>query len=350
VTTDRRAFCWGYGKDGQIGDGKEFIRYTPRAVTGGHEFRQVAAGGRHACGLTTGDQAYCWGWNLDGQLGNGTASFRQPVPVAVVGELSFSRIAAGLLHTCAITTDSRAYCWGYNTLGQLGDGTTDSRAEPTPVGGVAGEDHTLLRLRFDGALAGEAGEQPTQASGVSFESGVVGSGVRVSGSDRLAYASAGNFNAETGTIEFWIKPRWSGNDQTHHFFFALGNQVMLLKDGADNLRFILKTDDSEAHQAYPLRAWGANEWHHVAVTWTVPGVMRTYVDGEEVISHASSTQDLITELPGELFVGRFESHYGSYPTGSVADAVIDELRISDVARTAEEIAASHAGSRLSAPG
>jgi alpha-tubulin suppressor-like RCC1 family protein len=338
VTTDHRAFCWGYGKDGQIGDGKEFVRFAPSAVTGRHEFQQVTTGGRHACGLTTAGQAYCWGWNLDGQLGVGTASFRQPVPVAVVGGLDFKRIAAGLLHTCGVTSESRAYCWGYNSLGQLGDGTTDSRAEPTPVGGDGGEDHTLLRLRFDGTLAGESGEQPTQASGVTFEPGVAGSGVRVSGSDRLAYASADNFNAEAGTIEFWVKPRWNGDDQTHHFFFALGNQLMLLKDGADNLRFILRMDDSEANQAYSLRAWTADEWHHIAVTWTVPGVMRTYVDGEAVISHASSAQDLITETPAELFVGRFDSQFGSYPTGSVADAVIDDLRISDRARSAEELA------------
>jgi alpha-tubulin suppressor-like RCC1 family protein len=340
VTTDNRGFCWGYGKDGQIGDGKDYVRFAPTAVTGSHAFRQIAAGGRHACGVTTDGQAYCWGWNLDGQLGAPAEGFRQPVPLAVAGGLAWASVAAGTLHTCGIATSGRAYCWGYNTLGELGDGTTEARHEPTPVGGTAPGGQVLLSLGFDGTLVGEDGEQPTTSEGITFEPGVSGSGVLIQGSDRLAYASAGNFTAESGTIELWIKPRWNGTDGTHRFFFSLGNQVMLLKDGADNLRFLLRSDDSEAHQYYSLLGWSAGEWHQVAATWTVPGVMTTYVDGVPVISHDAGDQDRITEVPAELFVGRFESQFGSYPTGSPAAAVIDEVRISDYARSAEEIAAS----------
>lgn len=158
--------------------------------------------------------------------------------------------------------------------------------------------NTLLLLPFDNSLVGAEGETPTQATGVSFESGVIGQGVLVDGADMLRYATAGNFNAAAGTVEFWIKPRWNGNDNINYTFFSVGNsELILTKDGANNFRFVFKSDDSEGHQGYGLGAWEANQWHHVAVTWTVPGTMKTYFDGQLKISHSSSAQDLLNPLP-----------------------------------------------------
>jgi alpha-tubulin suppressor-like RCC1 family protein len=101
-------------------------------------FRQISAGNGHTCGVTTGDQAYCWGDNgfstFGGQLGDGT-TIRRLKPAAVLGGLSFRQVSAGVTHTCAVTTDNRAYCWGRNDYGQLGDGTTESRLTPVPVAG-----------------------------------------------------------------------------------------------------------------------------------------------------------------------------------------------------------------------
>ncbi len=101
-------------------------------------FRQVSAGTRHTCGVTTTDRAYCWGYNgfstHGGQLGDGTTVQRLK-PVAVLGGLRFGQISAGVDHTCGVTTDNRAYCWGRNDYGQLGDGTTESKLTPVPVAG-----------------------------------------------------------------------------------------------------------------------------------------------------------------------------------------------------------------------
>jgi alpha-tubulin suppressor-like RCC1 family protein len=101
-------------------------------------FRQVSAGSRHTCGVTTTDQAYCWGYNgystHGGQLGDGTTTQRLK-PIAVLGELHFGQISAGVDHTCGVTTDNRAYCWGLNDYGQLGDGTTESKLTPVAVAG-----------------------------------------------------------------------------------------------------------------------------------------------------------------------------------------------------------------------
>jgi alpha-tubulin suppressor-like RCC1 family protein len=97
-------------------------------------FRQVSAGTSHTCGLTTDDRAYCWGGNATGQLGDRTHT-RRLRPVAVAGGLRFVQISAGNAQSCGVTAENRAYCWGNNDFGQLGDGTTTSRSTPVRVVG-----------------------------------------------------------------------------------------------------------------------------------------------------------------------------------------------------------------------
>jgi alpha-tubulin suppressor-like RCC1 family protein len=129
------AYCWGWNLYGQLGTGSTSPYYqpTPVAVSGGHTFQSVSAGHYHTCGVTTDDDAYCWGYNYYGQLGTGSTSpWRQPTPVAVSGGHTFQSVSAGYYHTCGVTTDGDAYCWGYNGYGQLGIGHT-SYSQPTPV-------------------------------------------------------------------------------------------------------------------------------------------------------------------------------------------------------------------------
>ena len=146
VTLGNRGYCWGYGSDGQIGDGKTFQRRRPRAVAGGLRFRELVAGGAHSaafashsCGVTTDDRAYCWGSNDRGQLGDGTTVTRLK-PTAVAGNIGFSKISGGGDHTCGVTTGRAAYCWGYNVYGELGDagplGDDEPRLPTLVVGGL----------------------------------------------------------------------------------------------------------------------------------------------------------------------------------------------------------------------
>jgi alpha-tubulin suppressor-like RCC1 family protein len=139
VATDASAYCWGNNFKGQLGDGTTTRRLTPVAVRRGLSFRQVRAGGfAHTCGVTTNDQAYCWGLNNEGQLGIGTSGFaqRRLRPVAVLGGLQFRAVSAGNgNYTCGVTTGSLAYCWGHNGFGELGDGTTTRRLTPVAVVG-----------------------------------------------------------------------------------------------------------------------------------------------------------------------------------------------------------------------
>jgi alpha-tubulin suppressor-like RCC1 family protein len=131
VTTTYRAYCWGNGRRGQIGDGKTYLRFSPSAVAGGHAFSRVTTGRVHTCAETTLNRAYCWGAN-GGALGDGTTTQRL-IPVAVSGGLFFSQVGVGEHHSCGRTDSGVAYCWGWNGEGQLGDGTTTTRLRPVRV-------------------------------------------------------------------------------------------------------------------------------------------------------------------------------------------------------------------------
>jgi len=135
VTTADRAFCWGYNGSGALGDGTSTIRLVPAAVKGGLQWRQVAVSGFHTCAVTQANRAYCWGWNNFGQLGNGSTLVYNPTPSAVASPRQFRQISVGGDATCAVTASDLAFCWGHGLYGQLGDGTMKLTRVPRAVAG-----------------------------------------------------------------------------------------------------------------------------------------------------------------------------------------------------------------------
>ncbi len=132
AVTGGRAFCWGANDRGQLGDGELETRDAPTAVVGDIEFVQVAAGLAHSCGVTRDGEAYCWGADDRGQLGDATTTSRS-APVRVAGSYSFRLVRTGNNHTCGLTTGGEVACWGANDRGQLGDGSTSLRSSPVRV-------------------------------------------------------------------------------------------------------------------------------------------------------------------------------------------------------------------------
>jgi alpha-tubulin suppressor-like RCC1 family protein len=126
--------CWGNNGSGQLGDGTTAERATAAQVIGLESgVKALTAGEHHTCALRDTGAVVCWGRNAYGQLGDGTNfSSLVPVPVAGLGT-SVQAISAGASFTCALLVDGAATCWGSNTFGELGDGSTQSRNTPKPV-------------------------------------------------------------------------------------------------------------------------------------------------------------------------------------------------------------------------
>jgi alpha-tubulin suppressor-like RCC1 family protein len=142
LTPTGDAYCWGASVAGELGDGRNESHATPEPVAGGLQFASISAGYVHSCAVTTSGAAYCWGSNESGRLGDGASGGESHSPVRVGGGISFSDIRAGLEHTCALADDGEAYCWGLNDAGileygagRLGDGSLTSRSTPTRVAG-----------------------------------------------------------------------------------------------------------------------------------------------------------------------------------------------------------------------
>ena len=133
LTSSEVAYCWGANTRGELGDSTTTERHTPRLVAGAHKFTQLSAAPFHTCALNADGFAYCWGANFAGELGNGGVADAL-IPGPVSGGIQFRRISAGYLHTCAVATlDGRAWCWGNNDNGELGDATTQMRRLPVAV-------------------------------------------------------------------------------------------------------------------------------------------------------------------------------------------------------------------------
>jgi alpha-tubulin suppressor-like RCC1 family protein len=144
LNQDGEAYCWGRNHAGQLGDGTTTQRMRPSLVAGGHLWASVTAGWDHSCGITTTGEGFCWGDGSWGQLGNGsTASSPAPEPIAVTAGDTWATLSAGQHHTCGLTPDGRAFCWGRGRYGRNGDGTISNRSTRVLVAG----DHTWQSIR-----------------------------------------------------------------------------------------------------------------------------------------------------------------------------------------------------------
>jgi alpha-tubulin suppressor-like RCC1 family protein len=139
-----RVYCQGFNTSGGIGDGTFGTAYSPTEVsdiqTSGLTAKSVSSAFHLTCAIygnqndTLADRAYCWGDNYYLEIGNPSVtggSQSVPVQVRLPTGLSVKKIAVGTFSACAIMSDSKLYCWGYNEYGQLG--TADLTPQATPV-------------------------------------------------------------------------------------------------------------------------------------------------------------------------------------------------------------------------
>jgi alpha-tubulin suppressor-like RCC1 family protein len=130
--------CWGENNHGQLGNGSTSGSNTPVPVTGLTGVVQIAVADSGTCALTNAGGVWCWGANLFGELGNGTTT-DSDVPVSVSG-LSSGAVSIGASDStvCAALSTGQVDCWGDNSVGELGTGTVGSppmSTTPVTVGG-----------------------------------------------------------------------------------------------------------------------------------------------------------------------------------------------------------------------
>lgn len=144
LQADGVAFCWGDNRFGQLGRGAvgggttvagalPLVGAADAVAGGALRFKQISAGARHTCGVTTGNAVYCWGSNADGELGSGAVGGSSGTPAAVAGGGSYTAIDAGRAYACALSTSGAAFCWGRNTYGQVGNGSGNGLSGGPPV-------------------------------------------------------------------------------------------------------------------------------------------------------------------------------------------------------------------------
>lgn len=192
LTADGRVNCWGYNEQGAVGDGTMHNRAIPVAVAGLNEAVLGLSVDSHTCALTESNSVWCWGTNDHGELGNGTTA-NSLVPTAVVGLTSgVQAIDVNAGHTCTLMISGGVKCWGHNSDGQLGDGTNISRTTPVDVLGLSagvqaisvGSHHTCA-LTVDGGVKcwgwnqlGQLGDGTTTSHATPVEVMGLHSGVR----------------------------------------------------------------------------------------------------------------------------------------------------------------------------
>ena len=144
ITDDKDLYCWGMGREGQLGAGDTNWENTePRKAIfpANRETIQVAPGTVHTCSISpirnsTPDHqsVYCWGNNNEGQLGTagGPDTYNPTRALLPQGSVPVG-IASSWQHTCATLSNGTGLCWGNNSYGQLGDISLAERNAPTPV-------------------------------------------------------------------------------------------------------------------------------------------------------------------------------------------------------------------------
>jgi alpha-tubulin suppressor-like RCC1 family protein len=136
-------YCWGNGDSGQIGNDASSNVNVPTAVTmpsGVTSFRSIASGVRTNCAIANTGTVYCWGFGANGEIGNG-ANNNVNVPTAVTmpaGVASFSSVSTTYNFSCAVANTGVVYCWGYGGYGQIGNGASVTVNVPTAVTMPAG--------------------------------------------------------------------------------------------------------------------------------------------------------------------------------------------------------------------
>ena len=270
--------CWGDNYEGELGDGTTQFRSQPVEVSGlNGEAIAFTAGGYHACALLKTGKVKCWGYNRNGEVGDGT-TYNRLIPVDVQGlSPDATMISAGTYHTCAVTTQSGAKCWGDNYHGQLGDGTTISRLTPVDVSGLetgvitiaTGGSHTCAVMNDNTAKCWGLNDDGQLGNGTEENSLFPRDTAEIGG--RISSIAAGGFFncavTDTGVLKCW--GRFIGDPYYSYVptdVFGVTDGVSSVSTGEAEICILLKAGN--------VQCWGKNYWGQLGmgsneIDWTM---------------------------------------------------------------------------------
>lgn len=166
IASDDSAWCWGLNNYGQLGDGSSDVRTVPAQVASGGMYpsawKAISAGFLHTCAIASDDSMWCWGYGLEGNLGNGLGA-ASDVPVQT-SAASWTAVTVGAYISCGISSGAVS-CWGDDEWGALGNGTpyADSLVpvairvdggRPATYSSISGQGRTVCGVSSDGASTG----------------------------------------------------------------------------------------------------------------------------------------------------------------------------------------------------
>ncbi len=252
VTSSGTVQCWGNNNYGQLGNGTVTNSGIPVTVTGLSNVKAVAVGSLHACALTNVGTVWCWGQAAEGQLGNtttvmtsGAPTIYSSLPVQVTGLNNIISISSGGSFSCVLDSIGTVKCWGLNSSGQLGSGTsspTSNSATPVSVSGLtgivslsSGSAHSCALNNVGIVKCWGYNGYGQLGNGTEVSSSVP---VSVSGLSGVTAISSGNANScaivNTGELKCWGDNGYGqlGNGTT------ISSKVPVLVTGLNNLKTV----------------------------------------------------------------------------------------------------------------
>ena len=167
LDSEGRAWAWGYASYGRLGIGSNVAQSTPAAVSmpPGVTFTAVSAGHEHSLALDSAGRAWAWGRGHAGRLGNGATDDQfTPVGVAMPSGVTFAVLSAGGAHSLALDNEGRAWAWGAGGAGRLGNGSTTNQTIPIAVSMPPGKTFSTVSAGAQHSLA-------VDRSGIAWASG-----------------------------------------------------------------------------------------------------------------------------------------------------------------------------------
>ena len=198
VKTDGTLWTWGSGNSGRTGHGNTTDYSSPVQVGALTNWALVRGGWKYMHGITTDGKLYAWGYNSNGQLGtNNTTTYSSPIQVGNLTNWSKVAPASPAIgyNTLATTTDGKLYAWGWNSQGQLGDGTTTQRNSPVQVGALT---------TWDEVFAGSNSTANTSSGATKTDGTLWTWGYNTNG--QLGHNNTTSYSSpvQVGTLTTWI--------------------------------------------------------------------------------------------------------------------------------------------------